>query len=299
MPTVEIRNFEDTIVLYFGGETSRINAYTLASTLVAFADAAKAANAVLNPGYDVEVVVEALAGGSFRATIRTIFKEAGNLFSKDGLKAIVLGVLASVVYEHTLAPNKDVVVNVNSGEVVIQQGETKIIVPRAVHEGAKAAKDSPGFRKAIGDVARAIEADPEVRSFGVGTGPALSDIAIPRERIAALSTWILEPDGDERELVETTDLQILRAILERSRRLWQFAWNGVRISAPVVDEKFYQDFFARRITVAPGDSLRVKLVVHQKRDPGHGVFMNTSYEVVEVIKHIARSSTEQLPLPPP
>jgi hypothetical protein len=97
MPTVEIRNFEETIVIYFGGETSRINAYTLASTLVAFADAAKAANAVLNPGYDVEVVVEALAAGSFRATIRTIFKEAGNLFSKDGLKAIVLGVLARAI----------------------------------------------------------------------------------------------------------------------------------------------------------------------------------------------------------
>jgi len=294
MPTVQIRNFEDKIVLYFGGETSRINAYTLASTLVAFADAAKAANAVVNPGYDVEVVVEALAGGSFRATIRTIFKEAGNLFSKDGLKAIVLGVLASVVYEHTLAPNKDVVVNVSGDEVVIQQGETKIIVPRAVHEGAKAAKQNPSFRKAVGDAARAIEADPEVRTFGLTHSPGKPGLEIPRERVAALSTWVLEPEGDERELAETTDLQILRAILERSRRMWQFAWNGVRISAPVVDEKFYQDFFERRITVAPGDSLRVKLVVRQKRHPGHGVFMNASYEVAEVIKHIPRVPMEQL-----
>jgi len=43
MPTVEIARFESSVVIHFDTEDTRINAYTLASTLVALADAAKAA----------------------------------------------------------------------------------------------------------------------------------------------------------------------------------------------------------------------------------------------------------------
>lgn len=40
MQTLDIRQIDDEIVLYFCCEGSRINAYTLASALVSFADAA-------------------------------------------------------------------------------------------------------------------------------------------------------------------------------------------------------------------------------------------------------------------
>ena len=69
MPVVNIAAFDDAVVLHFETENHRINAYTLASTLVALADAAKSANASVNPGFDIEVVVEALGPGSFRAKL--------------------------------------------------------------------------------------------------------------------------------------------------------------------------------------------------------------------------------------
>lgn len=100
--------------------------------------------------------------------------------------------------------------------------------------------------------------------------------------------------GDERELVETTDLQIVRAILEKSRRRWQFVWNGIKISAPVLDDAFYSDFFAHRITIAPGDVLRARLRIRQKRDPELGVFINEAYEVVEILEHIPRGAQTAL-----
>lgn len=60
MRVLDIGKFESSIVLHFDTEDTRINAYTFASTLVALADAAKAANASVNPGCEIEVVVEAL-----------------------------------------------------------------------------------------------------------------------------------------------------------------------------------------------------------------------------------------------
>jgi len=99
---VEIKEFEEEFVLYFGGKPNRINAYTLASSLVSVADAVKSANSLINPGYDVEVVVEAFGEGSFKVRVKTIFHGAQNLFSKENLKAIVLSVIAAYIYEKYL-----------------------------------------------------------------------------------------------------------------------------------------------------------------------------------------------------
>ncbi len=66
-----------------------MNAYTLASTLISLADDAKAANATLNVGCELEIVVEALGPGSFRAPIRAIYTSSKNLFADQ----IVLGVV--------------------------------------------------------------------------------------------------------------------------------------------------------------------------------------------------------------
>lgn len=90
MSTIELGQFEDAFVIHFGTPTTRINAYTLATTLTNLADAAKAANSTINPGYEIEVLVETLGGGSFRAKVRTIYRGAGNLFSPQDLKTIVL-----------------------------------------------------------------------------------------------------------------------------------------------------------------------------------------------------------------
>src|SRR2546421_208668 len=134
MPTIRVAEFEESFVIHFGVEGKQINAYTLASTLVGIADAARAANAAINPGYDIEVVVEALGGGSFRAKLRTVYRGAANLFTKQALQAIVFSVIANFIYQHTLAPDTKVTVNVADEEVVVEQGNTRIVVPRRVHE---------------------------------------------------------------------------------------------------------------------------------------------------------------------
>jgi hypothetical protein len=95
MRVIKISQFQDSLVLHFSTDGNRINAYTLASTLVAMADAAKEANAAINPGYDIEVVVETLGPGSFRAKIRAIYTSSRNIFSKQNLTTFVLAILAN------------------------------------------------------------------------------------------------------------------------------------------------------------------------------------------------------------
>jgi hypothetical protein len=86
-----------------------------------------------------------------------------------------------------------------------------------------------------------------------------------------------------------TIVRIVRAILERSKRRWEFVWNGVRIAAPVLDDQFYDDFFAHKITIAPGDALEVRLRIRQRLNREIGVYFNESYDVLEVLRHVPRS----------
>lgn len=293
MATINIQEFEESFVIHFGTEFHRINAYTLASTLVAVADAAKAANVSINPGYEIEVLVEALGPGSFKAQIRAITKSAANLFTGDNAKNIVLGVIASFIFEHTLSPDKDVSIVVNADEVVVEQGDNKIVIPRQVHAAVEEAKKSAAFRGSIGRAFGAVERDSQVGSIGLTAKfdepkPLLD---VPRQRFASIAAdqQIVTLD-DIREVTEITTVQIMRAILEPSRRRWEFVWQGVRISAPVLDERFFADFAAHKITIAPGDALEVRLKLRQKKDGVTGIYVNdpNGYEVLEVVDHLPR-----------
>lgn len=298
METINFNQFEDSFVIHFGIKSNRINAYTLASTLINLADAAKSANALINPGYEIEVVVEALGPGSFKAKIKTLYKGASNLFSKESLKQIVLNLIASYIFLNTLQPDSNVVINVKTDEVIIEQGEKKYIVPRQVYESIEEVKHNQRFTNGIGKAIRSVDQDEDIESIGLSRNmnDKFPTFNVPKEKFNLLTSPIIEDEKDSRLLEEITDVEITKAILERSNRKWEFVWNGMKLSAPVTDSSFYDDFFDHRITIAPGDALRVKLRISQKRMKDVGVYINKAYEIVEVIKHIPKQKQQKLNL---
>jgi hypothetical protein len=297
MQIIDIREFEESVVLHFGGPFKRINAYTLASSLVAIADAAKEANEIINPGYSVEVVVEAFGEGSFKAKIKTIYKGVNNLFSAQTLKAIAIGVITSYVYQHTLAPDVEIKIKVDNELVIIEQNDKQIIIPRTVHDALKEVEKSKKFSQSISRTFEAIERDVHIESFGFtkNLDDKAPTIEIPRQSFPVFAE-IPENQISDRIIEELAELQISKAILERSKRKWEFSWRGVKISAPILHPQFYNDFFAHKIKIAPGDVLEVKLRIHQSREPESGIFTNTKYEVTEVINHKPRSVQSSISL---
>lgn len=288
MGVLRVDQLDDAFVIHFQSERARVNAYTLASTLVAIADAAKAANATVNPGYDIEVLVEAVGPGSFRAKIRAVYTKARNLFSDQRVQAVVLSIVASYIYERTLSVENKIEVQVNTDEVVIVQGDDRVIVPRNVYDATRKVEKDPGFVRAVSRSLEAPAEDPQVT--GLGFVPELTspppEVVIPKDRMQRVASTVPTEEPPSRVVTEQCELQIVKAILEKSRRKWEFSWCGVRITAPVLDDSFYSRFFAHAITIAPGDALSVRLAIKQARDPQTGIFTNLSYEVVEVFDHI-------------
>lgn len=289
MRIIEIAQFESSVVIHLETEDKRINAYTLASMLVALADAAKAANNTLNAGHDIEIVVEAIGPGSFRAQIRALYKKSKTLLKDQILIGVVIGVLGNYVYERTFAIDNQVSVQVNTDEVIIQRGVDRIVVPRNVYNATREVEKNPQFKKSMSEMFSAIANDKQISSIGLvkNMDSPPPSIPIPRSTIEALATEEKD-DKDSRVITERAELQILKAILQKSRRKWEFVWRGINISARVIPDNFYKDFFAHQITIAPGDTLDVTLAIHQNKDPETGIFTNTGYDVLEVHRHTPR-----------
>ena len=113
------------------------------------------------------------------------------------------------------------------------------------------------------------------------------EVITPRDAHQEIGPAIHD-DGNQRVVEEDCDLQIVKALLVRSDRKWEFRWRGVRFSAPVLDKKFYDEFFAHRITIASGDEFKVCLVIRQTQDNDTGINANIGYEVIEAYRHIPR-----------
>lgn len=288
MTTLEVRREVDRFVLYFETPRKEINAYALASALVGLADAVREANAVVNPGYRVEVIVEALSQGSFKATVRTVFTKARDLFSHQAVQAVIWGIVATHIYEKAIKTDEPPKITVSDDMVIIEVGKDRIVVPKNIYEAKKQVERSERFKGAIGRVFEAAKADPSV------TGVAFTDerpnsppMIISRDKFD-----LFRPEEEDtqniREIVEITQVEISRAILERGRRRWEFFWRGFKIAAPILDEKFFDRFFAHEITIAPGDALEVALRIVQERNEDSGIFVNVRYEIVEVLNHVPR-----------
>lgn len=295
MAVIEIPTEVDRFVLYFNTQKHEINAYALATSLIGLADAIREANAAINPGYRVEVVVEALENGSFQAVVRTVFEKARDLFSSEAAKAIVYGIVSTFIYETALKTDTPPKITVSEEMVVIEQGNDKIIVPRTVYDAKKQLEKSPRFSSAIGQVFHGALSDPAVEGIGLNTHTQKSPppLYVPREKFAVFDARKIEEEG-VREIVEFATLEISRAILERGSRKWEFSWRGIKISGPVLDNRFYDQFFARKITLAPGDQLRVALRIVQRQNKDTGIFLNERYEVIEVYEHVPRHVQDSL-----
>lgn len=289
MRTIDVSKFDDSIVIHFETEGTRINAYTFASTLVSIADAAKAANSCLNLGYDIEIVVEAIGPGSFRAKIRAIYTTSKNLFSRETVMGVIIGVIGNYVYERTLAIDDSVKVEIKTDEVIIQKGDERIIVPRVVYDATRKVEKDADFVRAVNKTFETVASDPQIDSFGFV--PSLTspkpEILATREVIQAMNLD-LPPDPTIRPIEEQCELQIVKAILERGKRKWEFMWRGVKITAPILHDDFWVDFIDHSITIAPGDILKVRLLIKQVLDEKTGIYTNTGYEVTHVYEHLPR-----------
>ena len=284
---------DDTIVVHFGGEFRSINAYTFANSLVGFADTARAVSATIDPGQEIELLLEAIGPGSFRARIRRFRQAYGGVFSRAA-EAVFWGIIANIIYDAILKNDPKPQITINTNEVIIQFGHDTIVVPRAVHDDAENAKKNPEVQSGLRRTFAPLQADPKVTEFGL---TARMDDPAPLVKVdrtafpAILEAAVVSEDtSKERTRQETARLVILKAWLNHAKRKWSFEWNGVPISAPIVDKDFLDRIERREYLIGTGDALDVEITFKQTFDARLGVYVNdpNSFVIAKMIQPVPR-----------
>lgn len=295
MQTIEIKNIQNELVLYFDSKEKSVNAYTLATALVSLADAAKEANRLINPGYEIEVIVTAIEGGSFKAVIKAVYKELKNLFSAESARNIILSIIATMIYDKYFAQKPDIRINVSPDYVIVESKDEKIVIPKEVYDAKEIVVKSPRVSSKVDSLMQSSKRNKNVNGIGIASSvEEKPEIVIQKKEIEKIYNEPVIEEPNLKDNVEITNVEILRAILEESNRLWEFVWYGNKISAPVLDDHFYKSFREHKITIAPGDRFEVKMKVYQKKDEGSGIYINNKYEILEVIKHIPKMESIEL-----
>jgi hypothetical protein len=297
MQTIDLRAGTDELVIHYGGQLHSVEANTFANSLVALARIIEEISYFKYPDYKIEIRVEALAKGSFRPLIRLhgrslVSKIGAYLPDKKDTFPILIALFS--IYQADNADKETIIIK--SDTVTITKGQTSIVIPRDNYETANVVRKNKEVQQAMADHFRVIDNDPSIENFGFAREISDKDYLFLADRREFAHYIAPAALSDERQIVikENQPLSLLKVILERGARKWEFVWNGIRISAPVVDEKFWEDMRLRKIEIAQGDSIIADIRIHQVLDPYSLVYLNERYEIINVRQHIKAPRQEEL-----
>jgi hypothetical protein len=292
----------DQIVIHFGGALTSVDAYTFGNSLIAFADTVRAVNAVLNPEQSIEIRVEAIGPGSFRAVIKRMKRGLGGFFAR-GAEAVFWGIIATLIYENLIKHEPHTTMRVEADQVVIEKNGDTIIIPRAVYDQVPAVRGNAEVQRSLSRTFQVIEEDPAIENFGLTRD--LKDetplVQVSRSDFPVLASpepsFQVQDTERHRTRTERARLVILKAWLVPGHRKWSFEWNGVPISAPIIDEGFFDRLASREILIGQGDALDVELTYEQNYDDTLGVYVNDqhTFQITKVFAPIPRARQMRLP----
>ncbi|MGO4682364.1 hypothetical protein [Hyphomicrobium sp. 2TAF46] len=295
MARINLASFSDDHFTIRFDTNYDIDVYTLSQALSGFADALREINKIVNPDFELEVVLESTGRGSFLAHIKTA------KFAKTALQftavSIALPLLLSFVYDAWKGHEKPHWKVVGTELVLVTESD-EVTMPASLEEVKQKIeanqKVAQGVRKAI----TAVDQDQEVKGMAVMSSSSIDNqtvIEIPRDDFPKIlsglrtdvftSELILAPTEAPRDFRDTTQrvhLLVVKAVLKRSSRKWEFDLNGQDVSAPIIDGTFFDRLQLRTISLSQGDSLDADLKVMQKFDRENNVWHTTGYEIVHV-----------------
>lgn len=285
----DLSAIQDSLVIHYGGQYSKIDSYTFANSLIALTEVVDRINAYIEPAQRITVQIDALSSGSFRAKITQSYKSISTLLSNLGKNIKehplnALSVLVAIFATSTIATFNNnlnqIIVKDNKFELHIN--ETILVMDKRTFDASNDLLKDSQVEKSLKKNFKVLQKDDQISDFSLFQSFE-SDAPLYQVNRDEFEALINKENVDTKEIEETTDLTIFAPVLAKTKRKWEFVWHGNPISAYMKDDIFYTKMHKRLISFKQGDILKVKLKIKQKLDTDSGMYLNDSYEVVEVL----------------
>jgi hypothetical protein len=282
--------------LKFDGQQHQIDANVLISSLIHTTSIIQEVNNYLNAGKKIEIKVKALEKGSFLVNIElleTSLDALKNIFTKEhieiaaSLVAIFVGLIEVKKFLKGKKP-KDIDKKESKTTITNQNGDIITIDNLTFNLYEK----SPIVNDALSQNFEVINNDPAITGFEVTDKDEKTIVRVEKEEFPDMffksEEEILE---GERIRTESATLNIVRLSFEKSLK-WEFYHRGNRITARIKDPSF-QERIDKGEQFAKGDVLEVELQINQKWELSVNTYINKSYQVNKIIRHILRDEQQK------
>ncbi|MDR2651639.1 MAG: hypothetical protein LBC68_04925 [Prevotellaceae bacterium] len=289
-------NNDNSFKLKFDGEQHQIDANVLISSLIHTTTIIHEANKYLDSGKKIEIKIKAPEKGSFLLDIElveTTIDAIKNIFASDFVQigAVLISTLSGLITIKQFLKSKSPK-NVEKGKektTITNQNGDIIHIDNAVfniYEKSEVVQD------ALAQNFEALNNDPAITAFEITNSQDKSIVRVEKKDFPDLVFKSEEIQDDERITTEAATLNIVRLSFE-SELKWEFYFKGNKISAKIKDLAF-QELINKGERFAKGDILEVELQIIQKWDNSVNTYINKSYLVTKIIRHILRDEQQTL-----
>jgi hypothetical protein len=288
---------DEEILLYFKIDGDGLNTQTFGNALLSFDELYRAIDALANPGREIEVDFIRSDQGSIRALVRVFTKDTKTLLQSPITLAILPFLLGFLVNKIT---SDSINIIVNDSSYIVEHGAEKIILPKEATKIVERLDRDPVVRRTVRKFFNVVETDPAVREVDFRSPKAPDKPVLPISRDQFVSLRDL-PEMEVSELPKKREVTyhhvavvVLTAVLEKSKRKWQFLWNGHKIAADIRDDSFFAKLANHEYEFGQGDSLVVDLIAQQELNDVVGAYENKSFYIAKVYKHSKGPKQEAL-----
>jgi hypothetical protein len=279
----------------YGGDLSEIYVRTLIESLTQVTYIIQDVNQYLQSDRKIEIKVKALEKGSFSVNLEILDKVASiavSLFTVDNINlvasliSILAGLIGLVKFLKGRQPKR---IETKDDKTIITNidGDVKVFETRIYN----IYKDVPKVKSALSNNFDAINNDPLITSFEIADSNDHSLVKIEKEDFSDLTRLSEEIENEDRTLIEAATLTIIRLSFEETLT-WDFYRQGYKITAKIKDPNFYASI-NRGEQFAKGDTLKVELQINQKWEEGVNTFVNKSYQINKIEKHLKRGEQSE------
>lgn len=283
---MDTKEFSETYNLHFGAKAEEIDPTTLATSLLSLTTLVNELNQELHTNKKIELRVKPFQPGSFGVPIEFIQIALAAVLSSPNVSYIkeIIDFIVSLLNlkKHLKGSKPKEIKQIGDKiEIINRDGNVFITDNRTVNVYKENTIITGAFEKQF----QRLEDDIAISDFKIMDENKKSIIQVPRDEFKNMREPQVEVI-EKKTTREKAKLNVFKIVFDE-RSKWEVFYRGIRIPVKIQDEDFNKKVLNGE-KFANGDALEVELEIEQEFDETANTFVNKSYKVVKVIKHIPR-----------
>jgi len=280
----------------FDGEKHQIDANLLVNNLIHTTTIIQELNRNLDSGKRIEIKIKALEKGSFLIhidLIETVLDGLKNLLTRenaDTAGAIISAFVGLIELKKFLKGKEPKSKESSGNKVKIENDKGDVIYVenfvQNIYQNNTIVKD------ALSQSFETLENDSSITGYEVTDKNEKPLVRVDRNEFEYMSLKSDEILDGERITTIAATLNIIRISFEDKLKS-DFYFKGNKISVKINDPEFYERV-DKGESFAKGDILEVELEIKQVFESSVNTFINKSYKVNRIIRHIGRNEQSKL-----